>query len=305
MNATDCTQRGQVGVDIGFQTNVLYLIASPFSLFGTCWMLKTFARAPSLHEAFHLRIVASLTLADLGFTLKFFLSALVSLGKVTVFRTIGSWCCALVAAATSFFGLFVDDDTTCLHFFFVGLATNIWTFIIAFNVAFIVASPLTFLAWSKGNALFYVYSVLAWGSSLCFTLIGLLKPQSVSLLPDSSCWVQPIEQFGVYAAFLSFFAWSLLTVAYSMVKLSAGTGVRSTHVIRQMLLFLMAYMSVWIWGQILFLGGKATAAVSRASAISYCLNGFINYLVWRHRVLEKIGTLERRLLDTTGEEFSD
>jgi hypothetical protein len=267
--ALSANHEGEVGVDLGLMKNYLYLVASTMSLLSSLFVLVFFAlQRGSFGNQFHAKLVASLCTNDFFFSLRVLLVSASALLKNDFFSTPGTFGCYFVA----WFGEMFGAGSLC------------WNFVLVFNLFFMVAKPNKY-AVSDANILFLCYSLFAWCTPLCLTLIVYFAGK-MGIAADGTCWVTGDWYLTTFIPFLMYFAWAIFTLCFTARRLGAvsrwGDNARTRSVL-ELVVFTLAYSFIGFWPLVLFLHsgtGYSYAYLLLADALSSGSTGFVNSIVW-------------------------
>ena len=256
---------------LALQLKLLSVGSSLSSLCGTTWILLAFVKNPTLRSEINLVAVGLLALNDFFFSLTLFIPHMASFFGSNSLLTNGIACTVTAWFAEVF-----------------GFGSVAWNGVLTSLMVWMVSSPKTFIKWGNRKRVIALFCIAVWGPGLGISLYADLT-QSLGVSSDDNCWISdPLLENRVFSISIGFFllsAMAVLAVSYKLQHIYLGMKGRLSDAITELLIFSMAFISIWMWSFVFFIFKLQTSAVMvRAVTLSLGFIGFVNFLVWRRAI---------------------
>jgi hypothetical protein len=231
-------------------------------------MLWRFSRLDQEKIPLHMKLVASLTLNDFMYSIKWVFVAVTGFsGHYNAFSVTGTLGCYFVAWVTALFSY----------------GTILWNFCLTLNLFWMLWKPISYFKFSKNRRVLLVYNCCIW-SILFLWAFYAYSTDDMGLQPNLTCGLTSDLR---NARFIIFPVWifSVFTVGYTLIRAQVhlvGVGNPAlTRCIVQMIWFTLAFMCLWFWYLINLMIENSSPIVQLCTEISLGLVGFVNSIVWR------------------------
>ena len=259
------------GFDLVPPINWVLLLTATLSFFGSGSVIGSFIYYKELQKNYSLRLVFFMAFADLGFSCKFLMSSIMILTK------------DLSVINNGIYGKGDQIEGACiasgLMGQFFGLSTICWNFCIGLNL---LLSLKCSFRYNQGSAkkYFRIFThVFSWGLPL-LTCILALAENNVVMTFDGTCWLYGNWVFFFYVPLFIFILVNVYAVGVALVvinptmvgevsfnvrhskpanrtssfTMSAQQEKQGVESWIRVFNYMLAFISIWIWGMVLRLG---------------------------------------------------